>query len=76
MFGVQSNRMSGDTHQTGYNTATPHSSRSMADDEKETGKLRYYRKYDWLLGNNAFMEPTKANIRPTPPVTGIAFSFT
>lgn len=63
--------MTGDTFQTGGATTTRYKERKFTDEEKRNANLfPYFKKHEWLIGNNAFIESTRPLFRAYKPVTG------
>jgi hypothetical protein len=68
---VQLDRFTGDTFQTGGATTTRYKERKFTEIEKKNPHLLpYFKKHEWLIGNNAFTESTIPTIRAHKPLTG------
>ena len=68
---VQANRFTGDTTQTAGATTTKHKERKLTEVEKKNGdRLPFFKKYEWLIGNNAFNEPTRPHVHTRKTVQG------
>jgi len=68
---VQANRFTGDTTQTAGATTTKHKERKLTDTEKKsTDRLPFFKKFEWLIGNNAFNEPMRPHVHTRKTVQG------